>query len=232
MIILTTSHFTSYIYVDGRGWLDIRQDLWAKGLQAAERVNRNNPIRNLSLTVLRRTADGKALEEWAQETPLHAPIPYQRHLKTHLKFVKCSSSLEWERQDPWVTKEVLQARWMFAERSQVVIIERKLHSRFDRYRLMILFRALQHDLTPPLRPWRYMWNTFPKFNYKRSSYRTRQARGTSNKIIHCLAQRINEKIFPSLLNSSPIRPILPRYNNDFGSRQAYHKPSKLAESLT
>ena len=29
-------------------------------------------------------------------------------------------------------------------------------------------------------------------------------------------------IFPSLLNSNPIRPILPKYNNNFGSRQAYH----------
>ena len=81
-------------------------------------------------------------EEREQETPLHAPIPYQRHLKTHLKFVKYSSSLEWERPDPRVTKEVLHATWMFAKRSQVVIIERKFHSRSDRYRLMIPFRPL------------------------------------------------------------------------------------------
>ena len=142
---------------------------------------------------------------------------------------KLTSSLEWERQDPRVTKEVLHAKWLFAESgSQVVIIERKFHSRSDRYRLMIPFRALQHDLTPLLRPWRYMWNTFPKFNYKLWSYKTRQARGTSNKIVRCLVKQINEKNFPSLLCSNQIRPILPKYNNNFGSRQAYHKPSKLA----
>ncbi|XP_044165828.1 uncharacterized protein LOC122949837 [Acropora millepora] len=67
--------------------------------------------------------------------------PTLRCLKTHLQYVKCSSSLEWERQDPRVTKEVLHATWMFAERSQVVVIERKLHSRSDRYRLVIPFRA-------------------------------------------------------------------------------------------
>ena len=67
--------------------------------------------------------------------------PSLRFLKTHLQYVKCSSSLEWERQDPRVTKEVLHATWMFAERSQVVVIDRKLHSRSDRYRLLIPFRA-------------------------------------------------------------------------------------------
>ena len=56
-------------------------------------------------------------------------------------YLKCSSSLQWERQDPRVTKEVLHATWMFAERSQVVVIDRKLHSRSDRYRLVIPFRA-------------------------------------------------------------------------------------------
>ena len=68
--------------------------------------------------------------------------PSFRSLKTHLQYVKCSSSLEWETQDPRVTKEVLHATWMFAERSQVVIIERKLHSRSERYRLMIPLRAI------------------------------------------------------------------------------------------
>ena len=67
--------------------------------------------------------------------------PSLRFLKTHLQYVKCSSSLQWERQDPRVTKEVLHATWMFAERSQVVVIDRKLHSRSDRYRLVIPFRA-------------------------------------------------------------------------------------------
>ena len=67
--------------------------------------------------------------------------PSLRFLKTHLQYVKCSFSLEWERRDPRVTKEVLHATWLLAERSQVVIIERKLHSRSDRYRLMIPFRA-------------------------------------------------------------------------------------------
>ena len=162
-------------------------------------------------------------EEWAQETPLHAPSQYQRHLKTHLKFVKCSSSLEWKRQDSRVTKEVLHVTVNVWRKIAGCNHWKKLHSRYDRYRLMIPFRTLQHDLTPPLRPWRYMWNTFPKFNYKRWSYKTRQARGTSNKIVGCLAQQINEKKFPSLLNSSPIRPILPKYKNNFGSRQAYHK---------
>ena len=42
---------------------------------------------------------------------------------------------------PRVTKEVLHATWMFAERSQVVVFDRKLHSRSDRYTLMIPFRA-------------------------------------------------------------------------------------------
>ena len=67
--------------------------------------------------------------------------PSLRFLKTHLQYFKCSSSLEWERQDLRVTKEVLHATWMFAERSQVVVIDRKLHSRSDSYRLVIPFRA-------------------------------------------------------------------------------------------
>ena len=46
-------------------------------------------------------------------------------LKTHLQCVKCSSTLEWERQGPRVPKEVLHSTWTFAERSQVAIIERK-----------------------------------------------------------------------------------------------------------
>jgi len=42
-------------------------------------------------------------------------------LKTHLQCVKCSSTLEWERQDPRVPKEVLHSAWMFAERSPDLI---------------------------------------------------------------------------------------------------------------
>ena len=57
---------------------------------------------------------------------------------------------------------------MFVERSQVVITERKLHSRSDR----------------------------------RWSCKTCQARGTPNRIVCCLAQQMNEKLFPSLFTRS------------------------------
>ena len=70
---------------------------------------------------------------------------------------------------------------MLAEQWQVVIIEKKLHSRSGR----------------------------------RWSCKTRQASGTPNRIVRCLAQQLNEKLFPSLLSSNPIRPILPKYNNNF-----------------
>ena len=61
--------------------------------------------------------------------------------KQALQYVKCSSSSKWERHNPRVTIEVLHATWMFAERSQVFVTDRKLYSRFDRCRLVILFRA-------------------------------------------------------------------------------------------
>ena len=67
--------------------------------------------------------------------------PSLRFLKTHLQYVKCSSSSKWERHNPRVTIEVLHATWMFAERSQVFVPDRKLYSRFDRCRLVIPFRA-------------------------------------------------------------------------------------------
>ena len=66
--------------------------------------------------------------------------PSLKSLKTHLQYVKCSS-VEWEREDPRVTKELLYATWMFADRSQVLVIERKLHPTADRYRLLVPFRA-------------------------------------------------------------------------------------------
>ena len=110
---------------------------------------------------------------------------------------ECQTPFETAEQDPRVTKKGLHATcpWMFAERLQVVIIERKLHYRSDR----------------------------------RWSCKTRQARGTPNRIVRCLAQQMNEKLFPSLLVliSNAIRPILPKYNNNFGSGQAHHKPSKM-----
>ena len=61
--------------------------------------------------------------------------------KQALQYVKCRSSSKWERHNPQVTIEVLHATWMFAERSQVFVTDRKLYSRFDRCRLVILFRA-------------------------------------------------------------------------------------------
>ena len=107
---------------------------------------------------------------------------------------ECTTPLGTAKQDPRVTKNVLHTTRMIAERSQVVTIERKLHSRSDR----------------------------------RWSCKTRRARGTSIRIVCCLAQQRSEKLFSSLLSFNPLRPILPKYNNNFGSRQAHHKPSKLA----
>ena len=67
--------------------------------------------------------------------------PSLKSLKTHLQYVKCCS-LEWEREDHRVTKEFLHAEWIFAEKSQLLVVERKVHSKADRYRLLFPFRAL------------------------------------------------------------------------------------------
>lgn len=61
-------------------------------------------------------------------------------LKNQLQYVKCSS-VEWEREDHRVTKEFLHATWIFAEKSQLLVVERKVHSKADRYRLLVPFRA-------------------------------------------------------------------------------------------
>ena len=66
--------------------------------------------------------------------------PSLKSLKTHLQYVK-SCSLEWESEDHRVTKELLHATWIFAEKSQLLIVERKFHSKADRYRLLVPFRA-------------------------------------------------------------------------------------------
>ena len=63
-----------------------------------------------------------------------------KSLKTHLQYVKCCS-LEWEREDHRVTKELLHATWIFAEKSQLLVVERKVHSNADRYGLLVPFRA-------------------------------------------------------------------------------------------
>ena len=66
--------------------------------------------------------------------------PSLKSLKTHLQYVKCCS-LEWEREDHRVTKELLYATWIFAEKSQLLVVERQVHSKADRYRLLVPFRA-------------------------------------------------------------------------------------------
>lgn len=63
-----------------------------------------------------------------------------KSLKTHLQYVKCCS-LEWEREDHRVTKELLHATWIFVEKLQLLVVERKVHSKADRYRLLVPFRA-------------------------------------------------------------------------------------------
>ena len=57
-----------------------------------------------------------------------------------MQYVKCCS-LEWEREDHRVTKEFLNATWIFAEKSQLLVVERQVHSKADRYRLLVPFRA-------------------------------------------------------------------------------------------
>ena len=66
--------------------------------------------------------------------------PSLKSLRTHLQYVKCCS-LEWVREDHRVTKEFLHATWIFAEKSQLLVVERKVHSKADRYRLLVPFRA-------------------------------------------------------------------------------------------
>ena len=66
--------------------------------------------------------------------------PSLKSMKTHLQYVKCCC-LEWQREDPRVTKELLHATWLFADRSQVLVIERKLSPTDDRYRLLVPFKA-------------------------------------------------------------------------------------------
>ena len=66
--------------------------------------------------------------------------PSLKSVKTHLQYVKCCS-LEWEREDHRVTKELLHATWIFAEKTQLLVVERKVHSKADRYRLLVPFRA-------------------------------------------------------------------------------------------
>ena len=56
--------------------------------------------------------------------------PSLTSLKTHLQYAKCCS-LEWEREDR-VTKELLHATWIFAEKSPLLVLERKVHSKADR----------------------------------------------------------------------------------------------------
>ena len=119
---------------------------------------------------------------------------------------------------------------MFAERSQVVIIERKLHSRCDRYGLMIPIRALQHDLTPLLRPWRYTSNTFPKFNYKRWSYKTHQARGAQQDC-SLFGTADKRKKFPLTIKFQPDKTNLAQIQQQFRQQenlsQARIKPDKV-----
>ena len=55
---------------------------------------------------------------------------------------------------------------------------------------------------------------------------TRQARGTPSRIVRCLTQQMNEKLFPSLLSSSPIRPNTPTISvagNFITSHRSWHK---------
>ena len=66
--------------------------------------------------------------------------PPLKSLRTHLQYVKYCS-LEWVREDHRVTKEFLHATWIFAEKSQLLVVERKVHSKADRYRLLVPFRA-------------------------------------------------------------------------------------------
>ena len=80
------------------------------------------------------TIDFESAKKYQESTP---PL---KSLKTHLQYVKCCS-LEWEREDHRVTKEFLHATWIFAEKSQLLVIERKVHSKADRYRLLVPFRA-------------------------------------------------------------------------------------------
>ena len=40
-----------------------------------------------------------------------------------------------------MAKELLHTTWIFAEKSQLLVVERKVHSKADQYRLLVPFRA-------------------------------------------------------------------------------------------
>ena len=84
---------------------------------------------------------------------------------------------------------------MFVERSQVVITERKLHSRSDR----------------------------------RWSCKTCQARGTPNRIVCCLAQQMNEKLFPSLFTWSSI--MMDTHKQELKELQKVRRPNMIDPTL-
>lgn len=67
--------------------------------------------------------------------------PSLKSLKVHLRYVKCGS-VEWQREDNRVSKEIFHATWMFSEKSQTLVAERRCPSTVDRYRLFVPFRAI------------------------------------------------------------------------------------------
>ena len=67
--------------------------------------------------------------------------PSLKSLKAHLQYVKCGS-VEWQRQDMRVSKEIFHATWLFSEKSQMLVVERRQHHTADRYRLLVPFQAI------------------------------------------------------------------------------------------
>lgn len=69
--------------------------------------------------------------------------PSLKSLKAHLRYVKCGS-VEWQREDTRVSKEIFHATWMFNEKSQTLVVERRYMypTTVDRYRLLVPFRAI------------------------------------------------------------------------------------------
>ncbi len=66
--------------------------------------------------------------------------PSLRTLKAHLRYVKCGP-VEWQREDTRVSKDIFHATWMFSDKSQTLVVERRYLST-DRYRLIVPFRAI------------------------------------------------------------------------------------------
>jgi len=67
--------------------------------------------------------------------------PSLKSLKSHLQYVKCGCD-EWQREDARVSKEIFHAMWMFSDKSQTLVVERRRHAAADGVRILVPFRAI------------------------------------------------------------------------------------------